>query len=140
MFILIMGLSQSGKTTLAQALKKAIETRCNELQVCWLNADRVREQFDDWDFSVEGRRRQATRMRALANDCTANIVIIDMIAPLPEFREIIDPEIIIFMDTVASCAYEDTNQLFVKPDDATFIFREFKDDTVDIICNTLGFK
>ena len=53
--ILIFGLPGSGKTTLANKLAK-------KLDATHLNADQVREQFQDWDFSYEGRVRQAQRM------------------------------------------------------------------------------
>jgi adenylate kinase family enzyme len=53
--ILIMGLPGSGKTMLAKELQ-------DKLNCPWFNADIVREQFNDWDFSKEGRIRQSLRM------------------------------------------------------------------------------
>ena len=52
--ILIMGLPGSGKTTLASKLVPLIKAK-------WINADEVRKAADDWDFSEEGRKRQAKR-------------------------------------------------------------------------------
>ena len=52
--ILIMGLPGSGKTTLAKELINMIDAE-------WLNADIVREKFKDFDFSEEGRLRQAEK-------------------------------------------------------------------------------
>ena len=46
-----MGLPGSGKTTLA----KMIAPRLNAVL---LNADEVRKEADDWDFSYDGRLRQ----------------------------------------------------------------------------------
>ena len=46
--ILIMGLPGAGKTTLAGELIKKINAK-------WLNADKVRREANDWDFSIEGR-------------------------------------------------------------------------------------
>ena len=57
--ILIMGLPGSGKTTLASELAPLI-------QATRINADEVRKTANDWDFSEEGRKRQATRMHELA--------------------------------------------------------------------------
>ena len=59
--ILIMGLPGSGKTTLAKNLNSKIKSK-------WLNADKVRKDFNDFDFSLEGRLRQAGRMRDLAEE------------------------------------------------------------------------
>ena len=60
MKILIFGLPGSGKTTLAKPFAKLI----NGIHI---NADEVRKKYDDWDFSPEGRIRQAQRMRNLAD-------------------------------------------------------------------------
>jgi len=57
--ILIMGLPGSGKTTLAKKLVPLYNA-------VWLNADEVRKEADDWDFSLEGRTRQADRMKTYA--------------------------------------------------------------------------
>ena len=60
MKILIMGLPGSGKTTLASKLVNLINAK-------WLNADKVRKEVNDWDFSEEARKRQAKRMADLAD-------------------------------------------------------------------------
>ena len=48
--ILIMGLPGAGKTTLASKLVPLIDAK-------WLNADEVRKEADDWDFSDEGEKK-----------------------------------------------------------------------------------
>ena len=53
--ILVMGLPGSGKSYLSKLLAPM-------LKAVWLNADKVRKQANDWDFSDEGRKRQAKRM------------------------------------------------------------------------------
>ena len=94
MKILIMGLPGSGKTTLAKALYK-------KLDCVWFNADEVRKQFNDWDFSDEGRLRQAYRMRDLADEeiKKGNTVICDFVAPTHQIREIFNADLIIWVDT-----------------------------------------
>ena len=54
-----MGLPGSGKTTLSKKL-------VNYTKSVWLNADKIRTEFNDWDFSPQGRVRQANRMREIA--------------------------------------------------------------------------
>jgi len=51
-----MGLPGSGKTTLANELSLLL------LNSKRINADEVRKDYDDWDFSKEGRLRQSKRM------------------------------------------------------------------------------
>jgi len=109
-----MGLPGSGKTTLAAAMAARLFFN----KVVWLNADAVRERFDDWDFSPAGRLRQAYRMRKLANEELAkdqNFVIIDMVAPLTEMRDLIAPDILVWVDTISAGRFEDTNRMFESP-------------------------
>ena len=54
-----MGLPGSGKTTLANELAPLLKAKR-------LNADEVRKEANDWDFSEEGRKRQAKRMADFA--------------------------------------------------------------------------
>lgn len=111
--ILVMGLPGAGKTTLA---KKLVEQLSKNHQVAYFNADEVRQKYNDWDFSVEGRYRQATRMAELADSAVADISVCDFVAPLPELRAIFNPDKIIWLDTIQSSRYENTNAMFVPPE------------------------
>ena len=126
--ILIMGLPGSGKTFLAEALKKYIEenslffkpnaeTESNsKATVKWINADDVRKKYNDWDFSHEGRIRQSIRMRELADSFFNDFVIADFVAPLPEMRHNFKADWTIWVDTIEKGRFEDTNKMFVPPE------------------------
>lgn len=113
--ILIMGLPGSGKTTLAKALSSKLKSA-----LC-LNADRIRSLYNDWDFSREGRLRQARRMRTMADISEDTYVIADFVCPLPQMREIFAPHKTIWVDTIPAGRFDDTNKMFVPP--AAFDFR-----------------
>ena len=106
-----MGLPGAGKTTLASKLVPLINAK-------WLNADKVRKEANDWDFSDEGRKRQAKRMDDLAEKLKkqGNIVIADFVCPTPKVRELFNPDFIIWVDTIKKGRFEDTNKIFVEPE------------------------
>ena len=110
-----MGLPGSGKTTLANELSKLI--KCKRL-----NADEIRKAANDWDFSEEGRTRQAKRMadEALKLKSEGNNVIADFICPTPEARSLFPADYIIWVDTIEEGRFDDTNKMFVKPDKYDF--------------------
>lgn len=111
--ILIMGLPGAGKTTLAEKLQIFLET--HNKKVIWINADRVREEYNDWDFSHEGRIRQSYRMRDLADKIECDFAICDFVAPLVEMRDNYNAHFTIWVDTLSTGRFEDTNKLFVQP-------------------------
>jgi len=112
--ILIMGLPGSGKTTIAEQLKLILDV--NNKKVVWLNADCVRAEFNDWDFSEIGRIRQSRRMYELSTRLDCDFVIADFVAPLPEMRDNFSADIVVWMDTIVEGRFEDTNRMFVPPE------------------------
>ena len=108
--ILIMGLPGSGKTTLASELAPLINAKR-------INADEVRKSANDWDFSEEGRTRQAKRMADLAQKIKeqGNHVVADFICPTPKARSLFPADYVVWVDTIKKGRFDDTNQMFVKP-------------------------
>ena len=113
--ILVMGLPGAGKTTLADEMAPLLNAKR-------LNADEVRKAANDWDFSEEGRTRQAKRMADLALKLKGegNYVIADFIAPTPKARSLFPADYIIWIDTIKEGRFDDTNKLFVKPEKYDF--------------------
>ena len=110
-----MGLPGAGKTTLADELAPKLNAKR-------LNADEVRKAADDWDFSKEGRIRQAKRMAEFAIKLKGegHYVIADFIAPTPEARSLFPADFVIWVDTIKEGRFDDTNQMFVKPEKFDF--------------------
>ena len=110
-----MGLPGAGKTTLADELAPRLNAKR-------LNADEVRKAANDWDFSEEGRKRQAKRMADFALDLKnqGNYVVADFICPTPEARKLFPADFVIWVDTIKEGRFDDTNQMFVKPENFDF--------------------
>ena len=110
-----MGLPGSGKTTLASELVPLLKAK-------WINNDKIRKAANDWDFSEEGRKRQAKRMAEFAIKLKneGNYVVADFICPTPEARSLFPADFIIWVDTIKEGRFDDTNKMFVKPDKYNF--------------------
>ena len=110
-----MGLPGAGKTTLASHLVPLLKAK-------WLNADEVRKEANDWDFSAEGRVRQAKRMWSKAEEYKnqGQNVVADFVCPTQEARNLFPADYIIWLDTIDEGRFEDTNKMFVKPEKYNF--------------------
>jgi uncharacterized membrane protein len=128
--ILVMGLPGSGKTTFSQNLVKRLMLTHS---VSWYNADSVREQFNDWDFSPAGRARQVQRMIDLSNDCGSDFAVCDFVCPTQELRDAFEADVVIWMDTITVGRFDDTNKMFEQPTMFTYHVTDWSDTWVQSI-------
>lgn len=117
--VLVMGLPGSGKTEFAKRLHGMLHATTH------LNADEVRKEANDWDFSEAGRVRQAQRMKDKADE-VGGLVIADFVCPTPETRAAFAPHLVILMDTIEEGRFEDTNRVFIKPAAPDFTVKGFE--------------
>ncbi len=125
--VLVMGLPGSGKTILAKQLSSALAAR-------HFNADEIRALNNDWDFSYAGRIRQAERMKNYAMLSSSYYDICDFVAALRKQRDILNADFVIWMDTIKTGRFEDTNKAFEDPSsEADLIITNWEYDINSIV-------
>jgi len=120
--ILVFGLPGSGKTTFSKKLLLP--------NMDYYNADEIRKKFDDWNFSIAGRKLQSARMLSMTVDSKMNRrhSIADFVAPFDKNRQSYD--IKIWMNTISESKYRDTNEIFEKPKTCNFEIKDYNYDNI----------
>ena len=60
-------------------------------------------------------------------------MICDFVCPTKETKDNFDPDITIWMNTIVSGRYEDTNKMFEEPEEVNFVITEMNDNNHNII-------
>jgi acylphosphatase len=131
--VLIMGLPGSGKERLAKRVGKLLPNSTV------LHSSKIRVKEKDIDYSVDGQMRHAYRMLEYCRLQKKENVIIDMSCPLPEMREILNPDIIIWVNTKPSSGNKEADEMFVQPIHYDARFRKIgKNEIEEVVERTLS--
>ena len=128
--VLVCGLPGAGKTYFATKLKEVL----GDIAV-HINGDDIRKAHNDWDFSEEGRLRQAKRMKAVADAGKENGMhaILDFVCPKNEYRRIVKPDIVVWADRTPVRDFPDTTAMFEELFDWDYYFIDDDTDVDSIV-------
>ena len=117
--LLICGFSGAGKSTLTKLLLEKYP------DWDWVNGDLVRKTLKNYDFTENGRLKQADSLARYCHKSKKSLVICDAICPLKLCREKIGADAIIFINERTRCKFEDTLKMFEEPtpDECPYFFR-----------------
>jgi hypothetical protein len=132
--ILITGLPGSLRPKLAQKLHEVIDN-----SIVLRSAD-IRKEEKDIDFTNDGRMRHTYRMLDLARERKEDFVIIDMVCPLPEMRQLLNADLVIWVNDIDSCEYEEVNQSFIPPKFYDMKCNNLNQETIEEILNRIVSK
>jgi len=126
--ILIMGRPGQGKTEIA---KKISESLPGSL---YINSEEERIKAKDIDYSLDGQSRHTYRILEIARKNRSDNIIIDMSCPLEDSRDILNPDVIIWIDTNKDSGVIAWEQQFEPPKLYDLKFKVIDEDTLpDII-------
>jgi hypothetical protein len=107
--ILVMGQPNSSKSSLCKKLVEEFE----DSKI--LKSMEQRVLHKDIDFTEDGQMRHCYRMLNLARKSEKQVTIIDMACPLPKMREILNPDIMVWVSDSEKSQYEELNKIYVNP-------------------------
>ena len=126
--ILIMGRPGQGKTELAKKLHEALP------ESLYINSEEERVKAKDIDYSIDGQSRHTYRVLEIARKNRSDNIIIDMSCPLEDSRDILNPDIVIWVDTKKDSGNAAWEEQFEPPKLYDLKFKTIDEDTIpDIV-------
>lgn len=107
--ILVMGYPGSKKKSIATKISKKFESS----YVIHSMDERVKAS--DVDFTTDGQLRHCYRMLSLARESKSQVTVLNMATPLEEMRQILNPDIIIWVSDKTQCQYHELNKIYQLP-------------------------
>lgn len=132
--VLVMGMPGSCRASISKKLNEKISNSAV------LRSYDLRIQNRDVDFTQDGQLRHCYRMLDLARESKSDVTIIDMACPLPKMRDILNPDVIVWVSDKDSCQYQDLNKMYVSPDVCDIECKDDSDKTIEDIIKRIKMK
>lgn len=125
--ILVMGLPGSFRTSVANKLAERIGV------ATVLRSSEQRALAKDVDYTVDGQMRHCYRMLGLIRQASAPVTIVDMVCPLPKMRQILNCDIVVWVNDKQQSQYDQLNEMYVPPVFYDVECHDDSDETIDAI-------
>jgi hypothetical protein len=132
--ILVMGMPGSFKNSIAEKLAQRFDG------VSIINSFENRKSHQDIDFTENGQLRHCYRLLNLARSTSTNVTIINMACPLPKMREILNPDIIVWVSDKSESEYKELNEMYVPPQIFDIECKDDNDETINNIIKRIFTK
>lgn len=88
---------------------------------------------------MEGRILAAKNMRKAVDESSAVVKLVDMICPTKELREIISPDVIVYIKSDSASKYSDNDSLYQEPssNEAKYFFSCYSRKTDQLVDRVL---
>jgi acylphosphatase len=132
--ILVMGRPGQGKTELAKKIHEALPGSL------YINSEEERVKAKDIDYSLDGQSRHTYRILEIARKNRSDNVIIDMSCPIEDSRDILNPDVIIWVDKNDAKILPAWEEQFEAPKLYDFRIKRIEDETLDEIVERVKTK
>ena len=129
-----MGRPGQGKTEIA---KKISESLPGSL---YINSEEERVKAKDIDYSIDGQSRHTYRLLEIARKNRSDNIVIDMSCPLEDSREILNPDVIVWVDKENATVLPAWEEQFQAPSLYDFRIRRVEDETINEIIERVKTK
>jgi hypothetical protein len=107
--ILVMGYPESKKDSIAKKIGEKIE------HSLVIDSMIERKKYKTIDYSERGHMRHCYRMLNLARQSKSRVTILNMSCPLEKMRQILNPDIIVWVSDKTECQFEEVNKMYEIP-------------------------
>ena len=123
-----------GKTELAKKIQEALP------ESLYINSDEERVKAKNVDYSIDGQSRHTYRILEIARKNRSNNIIIDMSCPLEDSRDILNPDVIVWVDTKKDSGVPAWEEQFEPPKLYDLKFKAIDEDTLSDIIEKIKTK
>lgn len=132
--VLVMGYPGSKKDSVAEKLSRRLDN-CS-----LIDSMQERLKYKTVDFSERGHMRQCHRMLKLARQSKSKVTILNMTCPLEKMRQILNPDIIVWVSDKTECQFECVNDMYEIPSKFDIECTSDSDQEIDSIIKRIVTK